>query len=116
MRLGLDLIYRLNPTFFSKNIENICFLIWSNKYDNQVLASIFQDLFYSESDVFKELVLDGQISNTVIQNKEKGILKRKNNNGSAQVRLEVVEKEKKEKVSEIQVNKRVNIIYNTCKM
>ena len=48
-----------------------------------------------------------------MQNKGKGILKRKNTAGSVQVRLEVVEKEKEEKLSEIWVNTRGCFIRNT---
>ena len=52
----------------------------------------------------------------VIQNKEKGILKRNNIAGSIQVRLKVVEKEKEEKVSEIRVSTQGRIIRNIHKI
>ena len=116
MRLGPDLIYGPNPLISSKNTENINSSTWNKKYDNQVLANAFQDLFQIEPDVFEELVLDNSVSNTVMQNKRKGIPKRKNIVESVQVRLEVVEKEKEEKVSEIWVSTRDRIIRNTRKM
>ena len=116
MRLGPDLIYGPNPPISSKNTENISSSTRNKKYDNQVLANAFQDLLRIEPDVFEELVLDGPVSNTVMQNKGKGIPKRKNTAGSVQVRLEVVEKEKEEKVSEIRVSTRGRIIRNTRKM
>ena len=59
---------------------------------------------------------NGLVSNTLIQNKGKGIPKRKNTAGSVQVGLEVVEEEKEEKVSEVRVSTRGRIIRNTRKM
>lgn len=116
MRLGPDLIYGPNPPISSKNTENLSSSTRYKIYDNQVLANAFQDLLCIEPDVFEELVLDGPVSNTVIQNRGKGIPKRRNTAGSVQVRLEVVEEEKKEKVSEIRVSTRGRIIRNTRKM
>ena len=52
----------------------------------------------------------------VIQNKRKDIFKKKNTARSIQIGLEVIEKEKKEKVLEIWVSTRGCIIYNTRKM
>ena len=51
-----------------------------------------------------------------MQNKGKGIPQRKNIAGSVQVRLEVVEKEKEEKVSEIRISMQGRIIRNTRKI
>ncbi len=116
MRLGPDLIYGPNSPIFSKNIKNLSSSTRNKKYDNQVSTNAFQDLFCIEPDIFEELVLDGLVSNTLIQNKEKGIPKRKNTAGSVQVGLEVVEEEKEEKVSEVWISKRGRIICNNRKM
>ena len=116
MRLGPDLIYGPNPPISSKNTENLSSSTRNKKHDNQVLTNAFQDLLRIEPDVFEELVLDGLVSNTLIQNKGKGIPKRKNTAGSVQVGLEVVEEEKEEKVSEVRVSTRGRIIRNTRKM
>ena len=116
MRLGPDLIYGPNPPISSKNTENLSSSTQNKKHDNQIFTNAFRDLLRIEPDVFEELVLDGLISNTVIQNKGKGISKRKNTAGSVQVGLEVVEEEKEEKVSEVRVSTRGRIIRNTRKM
>ncbi len=116
MRLGPDLIFGLNPLISSKNTENFSSSTRNKKHNNQVLTNAFQDLLCIEPDVFEELVLDGLVSNTLIQNKEKCIPKRKNTAGSVQIRLEVGEEEKEEKVSEVRVSTRSRIICNTRKM
>ena len=115
MRLGPNLIYGPNLFISSKNTKNISSSTQNKKYDNQVLANAFH-LLRIEPDVFEELVLDDPVLNTIIQNKGKGIPERKNTAGSIQVRLEVVEKKKEEKVSEIRVSTRGCIICNIRKM
>ncbi len=116
MRLGLDLIYGPNSPIFSKNTENLSFSTRNKKHDNQVFTNAFQELLCIELDVFKELVLDGLISNTLIQNKRKGIPQKKNTTGSVQVELKMVEEEKKEKVLEVRVSTQGRIICNARKM
>ena len=81
MRLGLDLIYGRNPPISSKNTENIHSSTQNKKYDNQVLEYAFQNLLWIEADVFEKLVLDGSVSNTIIQNKGKSIPKTQNTTG-----------------------------------
>ena len=49
-------------------------------------------------------------------NRGKGIPKRKNTAGSVKVRLEMMEEEKEEKVSEVQVSTQGRIILNTRKI
>ena len=58
----------------------------------------FQDLLQIEPDAFEDPVLDSLRPNTLIQNKEKGVSKRKNTTGSVQIGLESMEEERKEKV------------------
>ena len=66
MRLKSDLIYRPNHLISLQNTENINSLTRNKKYNNQVLANVFQDLLCIEPDVFEELVFDSPVSNTVI--------------------------------------------------
>lgn len=78
MHLRPDLIY--NPIFFisSKILKNLHFSTRNKKYDNQVLANVFQDPFHIQSDVFKELDLYSLILYIIIQNNRKIISKRHN--------------------------------------
>ena len=112
MRLGPDLIYR---PISSKNTKNPGPSARYKKRRDQALVSAFQDLLRIGPDVFEELVSDDLVFNTHIQNKEKGVPRRKNTTGSVQVGLRV-EKEREEEISEIRMSSQGRIIPNTRKM
>ena len=80
------------------------------------MINAFQDLLRIELDIFEELDLDDLVLNTTIQNKGKGLSRKKNTTGSVQVGLGVVEEEKEEEVSEVRISSRGRIIRNTRKM
>ena len=109
MRLGP------NPPISSKNTKNPGSSARNKKHEDQVLINPFQDLRI-ELDVFEELVLDDLLPNTPIQNKGKGVPRRKNTTGSAQVGLGTLEEERDENVSEIRISLRGRIIRNIRKM
>ena len=116
MRLAPDLIYGPNPPISSKNTKNPGSSAWNKKCEDQALINAFQDLLRIEPDVFEELVLDDLVSNTPIQNKGKGIPRRKNIIGSVQVGLGTMEEEREEEVLEVLISLRGRIIRNTRKM
>ena len=116
MRLGPDLIYGSNPSISSKNTKTSGTSARNKKREDQALINAFQDLLRIEPDIFKELDLDDLVSNTTIQNKGKGISRKKNTTGSIQVGLGVVEEEKEEEILEVRVSSRGRIICNTRKM
>ncbi len=116
MRLGPDLIYRPNPIISLKNTKNPGFLARNKKCEDQALINAFQDLLRIEPEVFEELVLDDFVSNTPIQNKKKGVHRRKNITVSVQVELETMEEEREEEVLEVRISLQGRIIRNTCKI
>ena len=77
MHLRPELVYRPNPFISSKYIKNLGFSISNKNYNNEILATAFQDLLCIKPDVFEKLVLDGLVSDTSIENKAKGILQKK---------------------------------------
>ena len=80
------------------------------------MVNAFQDPLQIGPDVFEELVSNDLIFNTPIQNKEKGVSRRKNTTGSVQIGLRTVEDEREEEVSAVRMSSRGLIIRNTRKM
>ncbi len=116
MRLGLDLTYGPNLSIFSKNIKTSDTSIRNKKRKDQVLINPFQDFIQLRPDIFEGLDLDDLVSSKPIQNKEKGISRKKNIIGSVKVGLELVKEEKGKEVLEVQISSRGHIIRNTRKM
>ena len=86
MRLGPDLIYGPN-LISSKNIKTSGTSARNKKREDQALINAFQDFIQIEPDIFEELDLDDPVSNTPIQNKGKGVSRKKNITRSVQVGL-----------------------------
>ncbi len=86
MPLGPDLIYGPN-LISSKNIKTSGTSARNKKREDQALINAFQDFIQIEPDIFEELDLDDLVSNTPIQNKGKGVSRKKNTTRSVQVGL-----------------------------
>lgn len=79
-------------------------------------SKAFQDFLRIALEIFKETFLDDLVPNTPVQNKGKGVPRRKNTAGTIQVGLGTVEEEREEEISEDRISSRGRIILNTCKM
>ncbi len=116
MRLGPDLIYGPNPSVSSKNTQSPGPSARNKKRGDSTFINAFQDLLEIEPDLFEDLVLDDPVSYTPVQNKGKGVFRRKNTTVSIQAGLEVLEEESEEEVSKIRISSRGRIIRNNRKM
>ena len=108
MQLGLDLVY-------GPNLITICSQTKNKKRNDFTFLQAFQDLLQIAPDIFEKTFLEDLVPNTPIQNKGKGVSRRKNTARFIQVELKAVE-EKEEEISEVQISLRGRIIRNTCKM
>ncbi len=116
MPIGPDLIYKPNPSVFSKNTQSPSPSAQNKKRGDSTFMNTFQHLLQMEPDLFEDLVLDDQASYTPAQNKGKGVFQKKNNTGSIQAELEVLEEGKEEEASKIRISSQDRIIRNTRKM
>ncbi len=108
MQLGPDLIYGPNlviPQSLPKN----------KKRDNSIFRDAFQDLLQISPNIFEETDFGDPDLKLPVQNKGKGVSKKKNTTGLVQGDVELIE-ERREEVLEVRVSSRGRIIRNTRKM
>ncbi len=109
MRLGPHLIYGSNlviPQSLPKN----------KKRDDSIFRDTFQDLLQISPNIFEETVLGDPGLKLPVQNKGKGVSRKKNTTGLVQGDVEMIEKRREEEVLEVRVSSRGRIIRNTRKM
>ena len=109
MRLGLGLIYGLNPVTPRLLPKN-------KKQDDSIFRNVFYGLLQITPDIFAEIVTGDPKSKTPVQAKRKSVSKKKNTAGLVQDDRKLIEKEEKEKIWGVWVSTRGCIIHNTSKM
>ncbi len=108
MQLRRDLIYGPNLVISQSLPKN-------KKRDDSIFRDAFQDLQISPN-IFEETVLGDPGLQLPVQNKGKGVSRKKNTTGLEQGDVELIEERREEEVLEVRVSSRGRIIRNTRKM